>query len=155
MLDHQLCALGIYPRRTENLIGILLSPFLHYGFTHVIMNSIPLLILGSMVVMRGQRIFMSATLVIILFGGLAVWIFGRSAYHVGASGLIFGYFGYIIGAAWHERSFLSMLAAVIAIGLYGSTLHTGLIPLNSYISWEGHLSGLIAGIFASRIFKTK
>jgi len=154
LLDHQLCILGIFPRRTENLTGILLSPFLHYGFAHVIMNSIPLIILGSMVVMRGQRVFISATIVIIILGGLAVWIFGRSAYHVGASGLIFGYFGFIIGAAWYERSFLSLIAAVVAIGLYGSTLHTGLIPLNSYISWEGHLFGLIAGIIASRFLRS-
>ena len=155
LLDHQLCALGIFPRRTENLAGIILSPFLHYGFAHVIMNSIPLLILGGMVVMRGQRVFITATLMIIILSGSAVWFFGRSAYHVGASGLIFGYFGFIIGAAWYERSFISLITAIIAIGLYGSTLHIGLIPINSYISWEGHLFGLIAGIFASRFFRNR
>jgi membrane associated rhomboid family serine protease len=152
-LDHQLCTLGIFPRRVESLMGILLSPFLHYGFAHVIMNTIPLLILGSIVVIRGQRVFILSTFIIIVIGGFAVWLLGRSAYHVGASGLIFGYFGFIIGAAWYERSFLSLLAAVIAIGLYGSTLHTGLLPINSYISWEGHLFGLIAGIFSSRYFR--
>jgi membrane associated rhomboid family serine protease len=155
LLDHQLCTLGIYPRRTENLTGILLSPLLHYGFAHLIMNSVPLLILGSMVVMRGQRVFIFATLIIIVVSGSAIWIFGRPAYHVGSSGLIFGYFGFILGAGWYERSFLSLFTAVIAIGLYGSTLHTGLVPLNSYISWEGHLFGLMAGIFASRILRNK
>jgi len=154
-LDHRLCVFGILPRSTPHLAGIFLSPLLHYGFTHVLMNTIPLLILGSLLVMRGKRVFVRTTIAIIIVGGLGVWFFGREAYHVGASGLIFGYFGFLVGAAWYERSLFALLAAIVAIGLYGSTLLTGLFPLNSYISWEGHLAGLIAGLIAAKIFQKR
>ena len=87
---------GIVPRRWSGLIGIPLAPFLHRGWSHLAANSLPFAILGLFVIGRGERTFWAVSAGIVVLGGLAVWLFGRGqSVHVGASGLIFGYFGYL------------------------------------------------------------
>ena len=150
LLGHQLNVLGILPRTVAGLPGIVLSPFLHNGIGHVLLNTIPLIILGGLVILHGPRVFVEVSLVVILVTGVGVWIFGRSGYHVGASGLIFGYFGFLVGRGWYERSVSSILIAVVTIVLYGGMLW-GLLPLRNGVSWEAHLFGLLAGILAARL----
>jgi len=151
-VDHWLCNFGIMPRTIAGLPGIILSPFLHFGLEHVMMNTLPFIILGSFIIIRHPSKFFKISLVIIIIGGAGVWLLGRSAYHVGASGLIFGYFGFILSRGWYERSFGSMILAVLAIVIYGGMV-IGIVPLFSYISWEAHLFGFLAGIFAARVIK--
>jgi membrane associated rhomboid family serine protease len=150
LLGHRLNVLGILPRTVAGLPGIALSPFLHNGIGHVLLNTIPLVILGGLVILHGPRAFLEVSLVIIVVSGIGVWLFGRSGYHVGASGLIFGYFGFLVGRSWYERSISSILIAVITIVLYGGIL-LGVLPTRAGMSWEAHLFGLLAGILAARL----
>ena len=150
VLGHRLNILGIFPRTVAGLPGIVLSPFLHLGIGHVLLNTIPFVILGWLVILHGNRVFLEVSVVIILVSGAGIWLLGRSGYHVGASGLIFGYFGFLVGRGWYERSVSSILIAVVTIVLYGGMLW-GLLPLRNGVSWEAHLFGLLAGILAARL----
>lgn len=137
-------SLGIFPRQADGLIGIPLAPLLHANFWHAASNTLPLLILGGLVLIGGRKRFWTITIGIVLLGGFLVWILGRSALHVGASGLIFGYFGALLTLAYLQRSLLSTAIACVTMFLYGGMLW-GILPLRSYISFEGHLFGLVAG----------
>lgn len=158
LMDYRLNEYGVAPRTIEGLRGIPLSPFLHGGFGHLISNTMPLLILGGLVAVRGQLNFVGVTLFIIFIGNLGLWAVGRPwpwdnvqhVVHVGASGLVFGYFGYLVARGWYERSFLSIFVAVVVMLVFGSGIFLGLLPTAPYISWEGHLCGLIAGILIAR-----
>jgi membrane associated rhomboid family serine protease len=150
LLGHRLNLFGIHPRTVAGLPGIILSPFLHTGIGHVLLNTIPLVILGWLVILHGPRVFLEVSLLIIVVSGIGVWIFGRSGYHVGASGLIFGYFGYLVARGWYERSLSSILIALVTIVLYGGIL-LGVLPFRAGVSWEAHLFGLLGGILAARL----
>ncbi|MHC4946498.1 MAG: rhomboid family intramembrane serine protease [Planctomycetota bacterium] len=141
---------GIRPRTAGGLPGIIFAPFLHGGINHLILNTVPLLVLGSLVILRGTAAFLSASCVIIVLGGAGVWIFGRPSVHIGASSLIFGYFGYLLARGWYGRDFLSILLAILTVVLYGGLLF-GILPLKTHISWEGHLFGLLAGLLDGRL----
>ena len=108
-------------------------------------NTIPLIILGGLTITAGSKRFWTTTVGITLLSGVLVWLFARGAYHVGASGLIFGYFGALLTRAVIERSILSIVIAFVTITLYGG-LFWGILPIRSHVSFEGHLFGLIAGI---------
>jgi membrane associated rhomboid family serine protease len=146
---NQLLRFGIYPRTLEGLRGLIFAPLLHGGLAHLIANTVPLLVLGSLVLLSGRAAFLRATVLVALVGGGLTWLLGRSAYHVGASGLIFGYLGVLVSKAWHERQPLSILIALAAAALYGGVLW-GVLPLTPGVSWEGHLFGFLAGLVAGR-----
>ena len=148
---HGLNAYGIVPRTVEGLRGIPLSPFLHAGIGHVLANTVPLLVLGGFVALRGKGAFPWISAAIIIVGGAGVWLIGRSAVHVGASGLVFGYFGYLVARGWYDRSILSILVAVIVIVVFGWGILLGVLPMGGFISWEGHLCGLLAGVLGARL----
>lgn len=146
---HSLCAYGIRPRSIPGLAGIFLSPLLHASPGHLLLNTVPLALLGFLVILRGVGSFLGVTLFIALVGGGAVWIFGSSGQHVGASGLVFGYFGFLIARGWYGRDLVSILIAIVVLILYGSLIW-GVLPLRPYVSWESHLFGLLAGVLAGR-----
>ena len=150
LLGHRLNRWGILPRTFAGLVGIPLSPFLHGSFAHLTLNTVPLVTLGSFVAFYGTRVFLTVSLWIILLSGAALWLFGRSAYHVGASSVLFGYFGYLLARGWYERSVTALLVAFLTLVLYGSIVW-GALPMRSYISWEGHLFGLLAGVLVARL----
>jgi len=137
---------GIVPRRWSGLIGIPLAPFLHRGWSHLAANSLPFAILGLLVIGRGERAFWATSAGIVAWGGLAVWLFGRGqCVHVGASGLVFGYFGYLVALGVIERSVASILRALL-VGLFYGSIIWGVLPIHRGISWESHLFGLLAGL---------
>lgn len=136
---------GITPRHLASLPGILWSPFLHGSFQHLAANTLPLLILGGIICIRSKSEFALVTAGGILLGGGLTWIFARNADHIGASGLIFCFFGYLASMAYFRRSFGNLLLSAICILGYGGMLR-GLMPTASAISWEAHLAGLLAGI---------
>ena len=146
----QLTSLGILPRHLSGLIGIPLSPFIHGSVNHAVVNTVPFLVLGGLVALRGAKAFLSVSVFVILCGGVALWLFGRASYHIGASGLIFGYFGYLIARGWYERSAGAILTALLTLFLYGG-LVWGVLPSRSFISWEGHLFGMLTGVLAARL----
>ncbi len=149
-LDHRLSQFGIIPRSAQGLIGIPLGPFLHGSIAHLALNTVPLLVLSGLVILQGLRVFLQTSIFIVLAGGALLWLFGRSASHVGASVLIFGYFGYLIARAWYARRIDSLIVAAITVVLYGSLIW-GVLPSTGQVSWEGHLFGLIAGVIAARL----
>jgi len=152
---HSLSSFGILPRTMSGLLGIPLAPFLHAGLWHTISNTFPLLILGGLLLTNGRNKFWITTISVILLSGILVWLFARGSYHVGASALIFGYFGALLGNAFFERSFSSLIIGLITVVLYGGLLW-GILPLRSYISFEGHFFGLISGVFCSwMLFKAR
>ncbi len=151
---HRLNLFGIYPREVETLPGVILWPFLHGGFQHLIMNTTPLIIMGFFVALRGWRIFLKSALFILIIGGLGVWIFGRPAYHIGASGLVFGFFGFLVTLAIYERNVTTFAIASFTVFYYGGMIF-GVIPQNSFVSWEGHLFGLFAGIVAAKMLAVR
>ena len=144
-IGHRLVSFGILPRSFTGLIGIPLAPLLHSGFWHTASNTVPLLILGALTLAGGKRRFWETTVTVTLLSGALVWVFAREAYHVGASGLVFGYFGAILARAIIERSITAIAIAIVTVMTYGGLLW-GILPLRSYVSFEGHLFGLIAGI---------
>ena len=148
-MGHRLNVYGIYPRNPNTLPGIILWPFLHGSMHHLVMNTMPLLVMGYFVALRGYWLFLKSSLIILILGGLGVWVFGRAAYHIGASGLVFGFFGFLISLAIYERSIKTFFIASLIAFYYGGII-LGILPMNGYISWEGHLFGLIAGIFAAK-----
>ena len=104
---------AIMPRSLRGLLGIPISPFLHDGVGHLLSNTLPFAILGSIVMMRNGKNFLYVSLLTVFFGGILVWILGRSSYHLGASVLIFGYFGYLLAAGWYQRTLASIAVAVL------------------------------------------
>ena len=144
----QLTRFGILPRTTIGLRGILFAPFLHLGVGHLAGNTIGVLLLGGLVLLRDEADFWSVTAIGALVGGTGLWLLGRSAMHVGASGIIFCYFGYLISTGYFERRFGSMLLSAAAAFLW-SGLILGVLPGQAGISWEGHLFGLLAGVLAA------
>lgn len=131
-----------------SLRGVLLSPVLHGSFSHLLSNTLPLLVLGGLVALRGEKTLIGASLFVVLLGGLLVWLVGRPAVHIGASGLVFGYFGYLLAQGWYERSFASIAVALAVFVLYGGIIF-GVLPQGRFVSWEGHLFGLVAGVLAA------
>ena len=141
---HRLNQFGIIPRTAPGLLGIPVSPLLHVSLSHALLNTIPLVVLGAMIAAYSPRSFIKVSIAVALVGGIGVWLFARAGSHVGASGLIFGYLGYVIARAFFERKMLSILLACVAIFLFGGLIY-GVIPTSAGISWEAHLLGFLAG----------
>ncbi len=144
-LAHGLVSWGISPRSFSGLIGIPLAPMVHAGFWHTVSNTVPLFFLGALTLAGGERRFWETTVSVTLLSGGLVWLFARDAYHVGASGLVFGYFGAILARAVVERSISAVAIGVATVMGYGGLIW-GVLPLRSYVSFESHLFGLIAGV---------
>jgi len=141
---------GIVPRSLGGLDGILVAPLIHASFQHLIANTIPLAILGSLVLLRGVSEFLFVVLVSALVGGLGTWIFGTgNAQHIGASGVVFGLFGYLVFRTAFDRKISSAVITLIVAGAYGATMAYGLVP-EARISWSGHFFGFIGGVLAAR-----
>ena len=142
---------GIRPRTVDGLWGILFAPFLHGGLGHLIANTLPFLTLGWLVMLRRTSDFFVVSFVAMLVGGLGVWLFGgRNTIHIGASGIIFGYLGYLLLRGYFERSVASILVSVVVGIFYGGALW-GLLPSGPGISWQGHLFGFLGGAGAARL----
>lgn len=138
-------AYGIRPRSADGLDGIFLSPFLHGGLVHLANNSVPFAVLGVLVLLSGLRRFVVTTLLSLLVGGLGVWLVGMpNTVHIGASGVVFGYLGYLLLRGYFSRSAGAILLSLLLVVLYGGVLW-GLLPLQAGISWSAHLFGFLGG----------
>lgn len=137
---------GIIPRTTDGLWGIPLHVFIHAGFGHLAANSVPLLILGGLASFRGGFAVFALSAFVALVGGSLVWLMGRTAIHIGASGLVFGYFGYLVARGIYQPGVLSILIAIVVIFFYGWSILFGVLPTSPFVSWEGHLFGLLSGV---------
>lgn len=151
---YSLTRYGLIPRQFNHLYGIVTSPFLHADFTHIISNSIPLFILSLICLNKGKIYFLTNSIFIIIVGGAGVWLFARSANHIGASGWVFGLWGLCVASAWFQRNLKSVIVATTVIGLYGGMIW-GILPTQPRVSFEGHAFGMLAGIFAAWIGRRK
>lgn len=144
---------GIIPRNIIGLRGILFAPFLHAGARHLLSNLFPLMFLTGTLLVFYRRIWLQVYISCMLLGGGGVWFFARGGtVHIGASGLIFGLAGFIIASGLFRKSFSSLLIALIIFFLYGGLIW-GVLPVETYISWESHLFGLIAGIITAWLYR--
>ncbi len=143
---------GVYPRSFRGLFGIPLMPFLHGGFSHLFSNTVSLGILMFLLV-GSQKNHWPIVGAIILINGALVWLLARSVSgegelmnHIGASGLVFGLMGFLILNGFLEKRLVSIGVALLVGFFFGGTMISGIIPkINSQISWEGHLFGVVAG----------
>ncbi len=146
-MSYRLNRFGIIPREKMGLPGIILSPLLHADFGHLFLNTIPLFVLANLVLINGWQTFWSVTLDIVVLGGGLVWLFGRRAIHIGASGLVMGYWGYLLVSAIYHFSIMTIILAGLCVYYFGS-LYMNVFPAGKRSSWEGHLFGLLAGVVA-------
>lgn len=146
-------AFGLIPRHVAGMDGIVAMPLLHGSFAHLIGNTPPLLVMGGLLIATATRALWAVNMMVIALGGGMVWILGSPAIHVGASGLIFGWFGFLIARGLVDRSPVTLGAAAVIGGLYGSLLW-GVLPGQPGVSWEAHLFGALAGVVAALVLRS-
>lgn len=147
VLGSRLNIFGVYPRRIWGLVGIPVSPVFHGHFNHLFFNTFPLFILANLVLLKGFAIFYCVTGFIVIGSGIIVWIIGRPAFHLGASGVIMGYWSYLIIQAYNEQTIMSLVLGAISLYYFGGLL-LSLFPDKREVSWEAHLAGFLSGIAA-------
>ncbi|WP_280261805.1 rhomboid family intramembrane serine protease [Nocardia abscessus] len=148
VVDGRLDAAGIEPRRADGLTGIVFAPLLHNGWPHLIGNTLPVLVLGFLVLLAGIWRGLAATAIIWLVAGLGTWLTGATdSLHLGASSLVFGWLTFLISRGWFARNIGQIALGLVVLALYGSLLW-GVLPGQPGISWQGHLFGALSGLLA-------
>jgi membrane associated rhomboid family serine protease len=147
--------LGIVPRTTKGLVGIIAAPFLHANLVHLISNTIPLLVLSLLLVIFYEKIAPAVVSLIVIVGGGLVWLLARQANHIGASGLIYGLAAFLIVYGIIKKNLVSIILSVLVAVIYGSSMLSGLLPTYRFVSWESHLFGAAAGVLAAYAHKNR
>ena len=143
-------ALGIRPRKMSGLPGIFLSPWLHGNWGHLFNNTFAFLGLGFLMVIAEGKRFLRTSFLLILISGFGTWLIGRGgSVHIGASGLIYGYFGYFLLRAWTERKPIWVVGGILVSIFYGGMVW-GILPTDERVSWEAHFCGFIGGLWLGR-----
>ena len=159
LTGHQLDRNGIRPLETDGLTGILFAPLLHSNWEHLMANTGPALVLGFLTTLAGMSRFVFATAIIWIVGGFGTWLIGNvgaptyqgvvvETNHIGASGLIFGWLTFLILFGFFTRTIWEIVIGVVVLFVYGSIL-LGVLPGTFGVSWQGHLSGAVAGVVAA------
>jgi len=142
---------GIHPRSIPGLWGILFAPFLHGSFGHLIANSLPFITLGWLVMLQETSDFFIVSAIAMVVGGLGTWFTGSpNSVHIGASGVVFGYLGFLLFRGYFLRNIPS-IAVSLVVGLFYGGLIWGVLPGQIGISWQGHLFGFIGGAIAAKL----
>jgi membrane associated rhomboid family serine protease len=153
---HALDSFGIIPREPSELIDVVPAVFIHFGFAHVAANSVPLLVFGFLAALGGIRRFAAVCALIIVADGLGVWLISPAHTNTaGASGLIFGLFGFLLISGFAERRPLGIVVGLLVGAVWGGTILFGLAPTQSGVSWQAHLVGLVAGVGAAFAFRRR
>lgn len=146
---------GIHPRQIVGLPAIFLAPFLHGGFFHLASNSLPFLIFGMLCITDGMDEFITVVLSAMLISGIGTWLMAPSdTVHIGASGVIFGMFGYLLMKGFFTRKFFPILISLIVAIAYGGLIR-GVLPTQPGISWQSHLFGFVGGVLCARLMAKK
>ena len=146
---------GLRPRSADGLLDIFTFPLLHANLNHLLSNSLPLIIFGFLVFLSGLRVFLTALAFSWLGSGLTVWLIGNGGITVGASGLVFGLFSFLLVRGFFNRSWRQILLAVVLFMGYGSIL-LGVLPLVSgFVSWQAHLGGAAGGVVAALLLRPR
>ena len=142
---------GVRPRDADGLAGIVLAPFLHGGFGHLLGNTIPFLVLGATIALGGLARVAAVLAIVAVVAGLGTWLTRpESTVHIGASGLVLGFTVYLIARGAFSRRPVHLPVGLLVLGLYGTTLLLSLVPTPG-VSWQGHLFGAIGGVLAARV----
>ncbi len=152
VLELSLTHWGIYPREPDGLLGIFTAPLVHGSWEHLVSNSAPLLVSMTIIHYFYKRVAVSSFILIYLLTGASVWMFGRSVYHIGASGVVYGLIAFIFWSGVFRRNIKSIALALIVTIMYVGYLE-GIVPFQEGISWESHLLGLIVGVIISFLMK--
>lgn len=153
MSGHSLDTFAITPREVGELRDIVPAAFMHFGFDHLVANSVPLLVLGFLAALSGVRRFLAVVTVIIAASGLGVWLTApEHSATAGASGVVFGLFGYLLIRGFVDRRVGDVLVGLLVGAVYGSILW-GVLPTTAGVSWQGHLFGLLGGVAAAFAFR--
>ncbi len=147
-----LYVLGITPRKLRGLPGILFAPLVHLNFNHIFFNSIPLVVLSNFILINGIYYYLVVTLLITLISGICIWCFAKRATHVGASGVITGYWGFLVVNIYQSGSLTTYILGLLSI-YYFAGIFFGIFPQKKGVSWEAHLFGLLAGIATSYLLQ--
>jgi membrane associated rhomboid family serine protease len=146
---------GLRPRSADGLLDIFTFPLLHANLNHLLSNSLPLIIFGFLVFLSGLRVFMTALAFSWLGSGLTVWLIGDGGITVGASGLVFGLFAFLLVRGFFNHSWRQILLAVVLFMGYGSIL-LGVLPfVAGYVSWQAHLGGAAGGVVAALLLRPR
>ncbi|MCK4344903.1 MAG: rhomboid family intramembrane serine protease, partial [Bacteroidales bacterium] len=143
---------GIYPLKLKGLKGILLSPLVHANFKHLMDNSVPLLVLGVAIFYFYRPVAYRVFFLTYIMVGIWVWFGGRAAYHIGASGLVYGFASFLFISGVILREIRLLAISLLVVFLYGS-LVWGIFPIKKGISWESHMLGAIAGLILSFYYR--
>lgn len=143
---------GIKPRDTAALGGILLAPFLHGGFGHLVANTIPFLTLGWLTMLQETNDFYVVSVMSAVVGGIGVWLFGApNSVHIGASILIYGYLGFLLLRGYFQKNLPSITLSILVAIVYGGLIW-GVFPSDEIaVSWQGHLFGFLGGAIAAKM----
>jgi membrane associated rhomboid family serine protease len=146
---------GLRPRSADGLLDIFTFPLLHANLNHLLSNSLPLIIFGFLVFLSGLRVFLTALAFSWLGSGVTVWLIGNGGITVGASGLVFGLFAFLLVRGFFNHSWRQILLAVVLFMGYGSIL-LGLLPfVAGYVSWQAHLGGAAGGVVAALLLRPR
>ena len=152
LFEFDLFFLGLYPRKILGLASIITAPLIHGSFTHLLSNTFPLIILGGGMLYFYRKVAYEVFFWIYILVGLWVWMAARPVYHIGASGLIYGFASFLFFSGVFRRDRRSMAISLLIIFIYGGMIW-GILPLREGISWESHLAGGIAGILCAFYFR--
>lgn len=154
LTGRQLNQFALVPREFDAAIGILFSPFLHGSLWHYTSNIVPICLFSLLVMQYGIRCFWQVTATVFIGTGILVWLFGRDAFHLGASGVVYGYFGFLLYAGFLSGRIRLMLMSILVGFFYGGLIF-GIFPIKGYVSWESHLFGFFMGLVSALIFVKK
>jgi membrane associated rhomboid family serine protease len=143
---------GILPLKTTGLIGIITAPIIHGSLSHILANSAPLFLLSWGIFYFYREVAIRVSVLIYLISGFWVWLFARDAYHIGASGIIYGYASFLFFSGVLRRDGKLMAVSLLIIFIYGGMVW-GIFPMKEQVSWESHLMGLIAGIVIAIFYR--
>lgn len=152
LLSGALASYGVRPRHLDGLVTIVTAPWIHADWTHLGNNLAAFAVLSVLTLLDGLRRYIAASAIIILLSGLLLWLLGRNALHIGASGWIFGLWAFAIMRAWYDRRPINIAICVLVIFLYGGMTY-GLLPTAAGVSFEGHIFGVIAGVAAAWVLR--
>jgi len=149
--DYHLDRFGLKPREADGLWGIVTMPFLHANYDHMLSNTIPLIAIGWILLLSGIRTWLIVTAIVVVVGGALSWVVGPHGVIVGASGMIFGWLGYLLARAYFSRKLKWIFTAVVVLVFFSSLLFSMFPTLHSGVSWQAHLCGFLAGVGAGAL----
>ncbi len=152
VLNLDVSSLGIYPKDSTTLLGIFTSPLIHGSWNHLISNTLPVLILGMLLFVMYEKMALTVWILNYILTGLLVWLFARSSYHIGASGVVYGLASFLLFSGFFRMD-IKAIAVASGVAIFYGGMVWGILPLKEGISWESHLFGGIVGFGLAFLFK--